>query len=71
MKFTRSNDGVERTSINVTIRLDRKDIANLRKVLVERGLPSTENNIRELVRTCTDYTAPMTIRQYKISSEPE
>lgn len=63
MKYTTSQDGCERASVRVDVRISREQIAEVRAYLRGQGLPSNDTAVREVVRGWTEYMPPSSITE--------
>lgn len=58
MKYTNSKDGVQRTSIQIIIRLDRLEVAGIRRYLAKKGESFSDKAVKEFVASCTELDLP-------------
>lgn len=55
VKFTESSDGLDRTTINVKIRLDREEISQIKKYLRDREEPYSDTAVIDFVKSLTEF----------------
>lgn len=58
MKYSKSEDGIERVSVRITVRLDRADVQAIKDHLKKDGRTVTDKDVREFVEYATEYFPP-------------
>lgn len=61
MKFTKSKDGNSYASVQVIVRVSHDEVLGVKRYLKSKGLPSTDLDIKDFIRSCTETNYPSSI----------